>query len=85
MTNIEIIHLISDVLFIGWSALIIIGVIVVLVKGLWQASDKEADEESDVYIEKLNKLQETVDLLASKHLDSEAMRELIKIKKEDEV
>lgn len=75
MTNIEIIHLISDVLFIGWSALIIIALIVGLIKHLW--SDVTENEENDVYIEKLNKLQETLDLLASEHIDSEAMRELM--------
>ena len=37
---------------------------------------KKKEEGPDEYLERLDKLQETVDLLASKHLDSEAMKEL---------
>ncbi len=37
---------------------------------------KKKEEEPDEYLDRLDKLQETVDLLASKHLDSEAMKEL---------
>lgn len=69
-----IIQVISNCCLILWTVMLIIFMILAAVKELF--FDESEPEECDDVIEKLNKLQETVDCLASKHLDAEAMKDL---------
>ena len=76
MTAVQIIELISDVCIVGFFSLVVIMYIILAIKYIFTGKGFEEPEEEDIYIEKLDKLQDTLDCLASKHLDAETMREL---------
>ena len=76
MTAVQIIELISDVCIVGFFSLVVIMYIILAIKYIFTGKGFEEPEEEDIYIEKLDKLQNTIDCLASKHLDAETMREL---------
>ena len=72
MTVVGVLSLVSDVLFIGWSAFIVVILLVTTIGkifGLKTMFDDEDPEEDDVYLERLDKLQESVDCLAARRLD----------------
>ena len=72
MTVVGVLSLVSDVLFIGWSALVVIILLVTTIGKLFGARtifDDEDPDEDDVYLERLDKLQESVDCLAARRLD----------------
>lgn len=79
MTVVGVLSLVADALFIGWSAFIVVILLVTTIGKLFGAKtifDGEDPDEDDVYLERLDKLQESVDCLASRRLDSDAMRAL---------
>ena len=77
MTVVGVLSLLADVLFIGWSVFVIVFLFISVWRELFvkKMLDEDPDED-DVYLERLDKLQESVDCLASRRLDSDAMRAL---------
>lgn len=76
MTVVGVLSLVADVLFIGWSAFIVIVLLVFTIGKLFGARtilDEEDPDEDDVYLERLDKLQESVDCLAARRLDGEEL------------
>ena len=76
MNFVEVLDVVSDFIF---CLIFFIAILVLIVETIRQVITGEAwknKEEPDEYLERLDKLQETVELLASKHLDGEAMKEL---------
>ena len=76
MNFVEVLDLVSDFII---CLVFLIANLVLIVETIRQVIREEAwknKEEPDEYLERLDKLQETVELLASEHLDGEAMKEL---------
>ena len=77
MNFVEVLDVVSDFTFCSIFFFFVLVLIVELIKQVITGEFwKKKEEEPDEYLERLDKLQETVELLASKHLDSEAMKEL---------
>ena len=87
MTFWEILNNLADLCIVTAVLIVLLSILVLTVYSfitkktideIMQEFDREENLEDDEYIKRLDKLQETVDCLASKHIDNEAMKELFR-------
>ena len=77
MNAVEILDIISDAYMVGFWTLFLVGFVVYLIYELVTGKFfKEEEPDEDELMKKIDKIQETVDCLASEHIDAEAMKEI---------
>lgn len=76
MNAVEILDIISDAYVVVFWTLFLVGFVVFLIHELVTGKFKEEEPDEDELMKKIDKIQETVDCLASEHIDAEAMKEI---------
>ena len=77
MNAVEILDIISDAYIVGFWSLFLIGFVVLFIYELVTGKFfKEEEPDEDELMKKIDKLQQSVDCLASEHIDAEVMKEI---------